>query len=149
MTDTTIELHLDVPDEQWVKSLGSQKKVQRRLPEFWWQRLASVGGESYQSLLAVSHDKQRPRLENWECEGARLHLEFSAGAEGVDIAQALVTLLHSVGCCNVEAMVYHDECDVIMDDEGVVHPIGIRYFIDHLGRLAEEDYPEIEYEYYE
>lgn len=149
MTDSTIELHLDVPHQHWMEALISQNNTQRSLPDFWWQSLASSGGELFQHLFEISHDKQQPTIEEWREERARLHLILSAGAEGGDIAQALVILLSRVGCRNVQAIFYHDECDVIMDDGGEMHQIGTRYYLDNMGQLAKEDYPEVEYEYYE
>ncbi len=149
MTETAIELHMEVTDEQWVRALGSKRKPSRQLPDWWWQKMEAIGGELYQALLQVSHDKKRPAIEGWERQGNRLELDLFAGAEGYEIAESIVPLLQRAGCRGVEAIVYGDESGTIIDDDGVAHSIGVRYFIDSCGQLAEAEYPEVEYEYYD
>ncbi|MCY1463734.1 hypothetical protein D9M71_816720 [compost metagenome] len=57
----------------------------------------------------------------------------------------LVGMLPQFGCSEVEALLFSDEAEAVIDEEGEAHLMGLRYYINEGGKLAVADYPEIEY----
>lgn len=149
MTDSTIQLRFKAPDTQWKRSLGSHKNPVNTLPDFWHQQMKNADAHLYKALSKLCGQKFWPGIEGWEIKDGFLSVSMNGGLLGNESTELLLPLLNKAGCQAVEAVFYTDECDYITDAEDVEHPLGIRYFINQSGQLDEEDYPEIEYEYYD
>ncbi len=148
MSECSISLNFKAPNSVWARALGTQKDPVDRLPALWWQAFKDIGGELYQDLLNTTDDREFIGIESWYKSGNSIEMKLVEGYNGDDLIQALVLLLHDVGCLNIEAIIYEDGCEYVTDDDGVDHPMGTRYFINQSGQLDDVDYPEIEYEYY-
>jgi hypothetical protein len=83
---------------------------------------------------------------SWNPTNRELTLEFIQ-SNIHDTCRALLDILHRSGFVDIEALIYSDECECIMDDDGVVHRLGERMYMNADNKLIIEDYPEVEYEY--
>lgn len=114
----------------------------------WWQRFAEVDGPRWQHLLqecVFEASTLRPHVVDAEYSATTLSITLDTGSEGVSLAPGLVSLLHTAGCHDIEALLFTDEAEAIIDDEGETHFTGERYYIGEDGRTMVSDYPEIEY----
>ncbi|QIL44337.1 hypothetical protein G7045_08735 [Acidovorax sp. HDW3] len=114
----------------------------------WWQRFAEVDGPRWQRLLqecVFEASTLQPRVVDAEYGVSSICVTLDTGSEGIALAPGLVSLLHTVGCHNVEAVLVTDEAEPIIDEEGETHFTGERYYVDKDGRIMVSEYPEVEY----
>lgn len=149
MSECSIELCFQPNHEQWVAALKAVPKTPgiHQFPDGWWRLLECTRSSVWQALLEHSKNRSRPCIEGWSSDEGILFLDLYSGEEGFDVARAMVEVLHHAGCQKIQAVVYDDECEYIIDDEGTKHPIGTQFLISPSGELVEKDYPEVEYEY--
>lgn len=149
MSECSIELSFQPNHEQWVSALKTVPKTPgiHQFPDVWWQLLECARSSAWKTLLERSKKRSRPFIEGWSNDKGILRLDLYSGEEGFDIACSMVEVLHHAGCQRIQAVVYDDECEYIIDDEGTKHPIGTQFLISYSGELVEKDYPELEYEY--
>lgn len=149
MSECAIELSFVPNGEDWSVALKNVPTTigTHALPDTVWHLLEQAGNVDWHKLLDLSKNKAQPCIEGWKEEGAILRIDLFSGEEGFDIARYLVQVLHKVGCKRIEAIVYSDECEHIIDDDGVNHPIGTAYSLGTDNQLLERDYPDVEYEY--
>ncbi|GAA3921882.1 hypothetical protein [Litoribacillus peritrichatus] len=149
MSECSIELCFQPNNEQWEAALKTVPKTPEihQLPDAWWQLMERTRSSVWQTLLERSKNRSRPCIEGWSNNEGILCLDLYSGEEGFDVARAMVEVLHCAGCQKIQAVVYDDECEYIIDDEGTKYPIGMQFLISPSGELVEKDYPEVEYEY--
>lgn len=126
----------------------SAAAVCRERMEMWWRRFAELGGEHWQRWLDETRfyaERPLPSVTSLVVRGNSAQLTLHTASDGIDTAPMLVALLHQAGCSAVEALLFTDEAEQIIDDDGEAHTMGLRYFINEDGQLAVADYPEIEY----
>lgn len=118
-----------------------------RMPQ-WWQRFAELGGDDWQRWLHENRflaEPPLPDIDDLQMQGNEVKVVLHTGSDGVDTAPMLVAMLYKANCTGVEALLFSDEAEVIVDEEGKTHFMGLRYYINEDGKLAVADYPEIEY----
>ena len=115
----------------------------------WWRHVELLNSNCWQKLMDITENKTDVKVEEIQVNDDRIEVSFLTGSLGFDLADCLVQLLNQAGFICIEAFVYSDECDYVADDEGKEHPIGLRYSVDDEGDVVEDEYPEIELEYYD
>jgi hypothetical protein len=119
------------------------RELASALPELW---LLLSDKSDISGLTALDFKREGFVSYSWSSSTGELALEF-VHTSPHQICEILLEALSASGFQNPEALIYSDECDCVVDDDGVVHRLGERMYINSEGVISVEDYPEVEYRF--